>query len=111
MHYCTLEVEHAYSCSSMSLLTYRELWEEDDRGGCSCDGRTLVHTGLPHLRNTSNTRTVDLSSAPAERKDEESAIRGGRRMTGGILMYIPAHFIPIPIPVLQILFHELSKCN
>ena len=72
MHYCTLEVEHADSCSSMSLLTYRELWEEDDRGVCSCDGWTLVHAGLPHLRDASDTRTVDLSSAPVEMKSEES---------------------------------------
>ena len=72
VHYCTLEVEHADSRSSMSLLTYHELWEEDDRGGCSCDGRTLVHAGLPHLRNTSDTRTVDLSSTPVEMRSEES---------------------------------------
>ena len=56
----------------MSPLTYRELWEEDDRGGCSCDGRTLVHAGLPHLRNTSDTRTVDLLSTPVEMRSEES---------------------------------------
>ena len=56
----------------MSLLTYRELWEEDDWGLCSCDGWTLVYTGLPHLRDASDTRTVDLSSTPMERKDEES---------------------------------------
>ena len=55
----------------MSLLTYRELFEEDDRRVCSYDGRTLVHTGLPHLRNASDKRTVDLSSTPVERKDEE----------------------------------------
>ena len=59
---------HVHQC----IKTYRELWEEDDRGVSSCDGWTLVHIGLPHLRNTSDIRTVDLSSTPAERKDEES---------------------------------------
>ena len=52
----------------MSVLTYRELWEEDDWGVCHCDGRTLAHTGLPLQRNASDKRTVDLSSAPVEMK-------------------------------------------
>ena len=59
---------HVHQC----IKTYHELWEEDDRGVCSCDGRTLVHIGLPHLRNTSDIKTVDLSSTPVEMKDEES---------------------------------------
>ena len=51
---------------------YRELWEEDDQGVCSCDGRTLVHIGLPHLRDAPDTRTVDLSSTAVEMKSKES---------------------------------------
>ena len=52
----------------MSVLTHHELWEEDDRGVCHCDGRTLAHTGLPLQRDPSDRRTVDLSSAPVEMK-------------------------------------------
>ena len=59
---------HVHHC----IKTYSELWEEDDWGVCSCDGRTLVHAGLPHLRDAPDTRTVDLSSTPVEMKDEES---------------------------------------
>ena len=93
------------------IKTYRELWEEDDWGGCSCNCRTLVHIGLPHLRDASDTRTVDMSSTPVEMKDEESRTveRGRGRMSGGVFMYIPAHFILIPIPVLQIPCQ--GKCN
>ena len=40
-------------------------------------------------------------------KDEESRTVEGEEEEW-LEEYIPAHFIPIPIPVLQILFHELS---
>ena len=58
--------------ASLYIKTYCELWEEDNRGVCPCDGRTLTHTGLPLQRNASDKRTVDLSSAPAKRMGEGS---------------------------------------
>ena len=75
---------HHYICKY--IKTYYELWEEDNRGVCPCDGRTLTHARLPLQRNASNKRTVDLSSAPVERKGVESKAvkRGGERMSRGI---------------------------